>query len=101
MRLSKDVNKGEIFIPEGIIICTSFVMHLVVQGPACRYISIYVKNKDANRKKRVDFFRVLVSLFSTSLLKFLSKEMNEVLRNEEREITLKIPEDDFSLINYV
>ena len=41
-------------------------------------VEIYVvKDKSANRKKGVDFFRILVSLFSSSLLKFLSKIMKE------------------------
>ena len=41
-------------------------------------VEIYVvKDKSANRKKEVDFFRILVSLFSSSLLQFLSKNMKE------------------------
>lgn len=35
----KGINKGEIFILEGIIICSSLVVHLMVQGPpSCGYI---------------------------------------------------------------
>ena len=39
-------------------------------------VEIYVvKDKSVNRKKGVDLFRILVSLFTSSLLKILSKNM--------------------------
>ena len=57
-------------------------MH-IFNGASCgpgshMLVEIYVvKDKSANRKKEVDFFRILVSLFSSSLLQFLSKNMKE------------------------
>jgi len=72
MRMSKDINKGGIFIWEDIIICSSLVVYLVVQGPACGYI-LYCGGQ-GDKEKGVDFLRILVSLFSSSLLKFLSKK---------------------------